>query len=93
MSCVSVECQSGDVGTLLLVNPVGHDCLTHNALLSETAKLFGLRGRRLKLYVDDALTQGKNDTTRPKSYFGSVSGWLQARSSIAQRNVAGKTLS
>ncbi|XP_029548667.1 isoleucine--tRNA ligase, cytoplasmic [Salmo trutta] len=56
-NCQPAECQSGDVGTLLLVNPVGHDCLTHNALLSETAKLFGLRGRRLKLYVDDALTQ------------------------------------
>uniref|UniRef100_A0A674E9I6 Isoleucine--tRNA ligase, cytoplasmic n=1 Tax=Salmo trutta TaxID=8032 RepID=A0A674E9I6_SALTR len=99
-NCQPAECQSGDVGTLLLVNPVGHDCLTHNALLSETAKLFGLRGRRLKLYVDDALTQGKTDSTRPKSYFGSVSvsplssmhlGWLQARPSSAQS--AGKTLS
>uniref|UniRef100_A0A4W5MVK0 Isoleucine--tRNA ligase cytoplasmic ubiquitin-like domain-containing protein n=1 Tax=Hucho hucho TaxID=62062 RepID=A0A4W5MVK0_9TELE len=91
-NCQPAECQSGDVGTLLLVNPVGHDCLTHNALLSETAKLFGLRSRRLKLYLDDALTQGKTDTTRPKSYFGSVSvlssmhlGWLLSRPSSAQR--------
>uniref|UniRef100_A0A8C7GKR9 Isoleucine--tRNA ligase, cytoplasmic n=1 Tax=Oncorhynchus kisutch TaxID=8019 RepID=A0A8C7GKR9_ONCKI len=82
----------GYVGTLLLVNPVGHDYLTHNALLSETAKLFGLRSRRLKLYLDDALTQGKTDTPGPKSYFGSVSmlpsmhlGWLLARPSSAQR--------
>ncbi|CAB1315646.1 unnamed protein product, partial [Coregonus sp. 'balchen'] len=59
------NCQPADVGTLLLVNPVGHDCLTHNALLSETAKVFGLRSRRLKLYLDDALTQGKTDTTSP----------------------------
>lgn len=56
-NCQPAECQSGDVGTLLLVNPVGHNYLTHNALLSETAKLFGLRSRRLKLYLDDALTQ------------------------------------
>ncbi|XP_064823508.1 isoleucine--tRNA ligase, cytoplasmic isoform X2 [Oncorhynchus masou masou] len=56
-NCQPAECQRGDVGTLLLVNPVGHDYLTHNALLSETAKLFGLRSRRLKLYLDDALTQ------------------------------------
>uniref|UniRef100_A0A8C7GK16 Isoleucine--tRNA ligase, cytoplasmic n=1 Tax=Oncorhynchus kisutch TaxID=8019 RepID=A0A8C7GK16_ONCKI len=91
-NCQPAECKSGDVGTLLLVNPVGHDYLTHNALLSETAKLFGLRSRRLKLYLDDALTQGKTDTPGPKSYFGSVSmlpsmhlGWLLARPSSAQR--------
>uniref|UniRef100_A0A8K9WME2 isoleucine--tRNA ligase n=1 Tax=Oncorhynchus mykiss TaxID=8022 RepID=A0A8K9WME2_ONCMY len=84
-NCQPAECQSGDVGTLLLVNPVGHNYLTHNALLSETAKLFGLRSRRLKLYLDDALTQGKTDTTGPKSYFAMHLGWLLARPSSAPR--------
>lgn len=51
------ECQSGDVGTLLLVNPVGQNRLNHEGLLSETAKVFGLRSRRLKLYLDEDLTQ------------------------------------
>uniref|UniRef100_A0A669BB44 Isoleucine--tRNA ligase, cytoplasmic n=1 Tax=Oreochromis niloticus TaxID=8128 RepID=A0A669BB44_ORENI len=51
------ECQSGDVGTLLLVNPVGQNQLNHEGLLSETARVFGLRSRRLKLYLDEDLTQ------------------------------------
>ncbi|RVE73102.1 hypothetical protein OJAV_G00046280 [Oryzias javanicus] len=51
------ECQAGEVGTLLLVNPVGHNTLNHPGLLSETAKVFGLRGRRLKLYLDQDLTE------------------------------------
>ncbi|KAF6738823.1 Isoleucine--tRNA ligase, cytoplasmic [Oryzias melastigma] len=51
------ECQAGEVGTLLLVNPVGHNALNHSGLLSETAKVFGLRGRRLKLYLDQDLTE------------------------------------
>ncbi|XP_067109037.1 isoleucine--tRNA ligase, cytoplasmic [Osmerus mordax] len=51
------ECQSGDVGTLLLVNPVGQTGLTHAGLLSETAKVFGLRSRRLKIYLDQDLTE------------------------------------
>uniref|UniRef100_A0A6Q2Z6G2 isoleucine--tRNA ligase n=1 Tax=Esox lucius TaxID=8010 RepID=A0A6Q2Z6G2_ESOLU len=68
-NCQPAECQSGDVGTLLLVNPVGPNNLSHDALLSETAKVFGLRSRRLKLYLDDALTQGKKDTTWPAVLF------------------------
>ncbi|XP_028853444.1 isoleucine--tRNA ligase, cytoplasmic [Denticeps clupeoides] len=51
------ECQSGDVGTLLLANPVGHNGLTHAGLLNETAKVFGLRSRKLKLFLDEVLTE------------------------------------
>ncbi|XP_058669104.1 isoleucine--tRNA ligase, cytoplasmic [Ammospiza caudacuta] len=50
------ECQKGTVGTLLMENPVGQNGLTYKALLHETAKVFGLRSRRLKLFLDDALT-------------------------------------
>ncbi|XP_047203264.1 isoleucine--tRNA ligase, cytoplasmic [Girardinichthys multiradiatus] len=50
------ECQAGDVGTLLLVNPVGQNELDYSGLLSEAARVFGLRSRRLKLYLDQDLT-------------------------------------
>uniref|UniRef100_A0AAR2JLN9 isoleucine--tRNA ligase n=1 Tax=Pygocentrus nattereri TaxID=42514 RepID=A0AAR2JLN9_PYGNA len=53
------ECLSGDVGTLLLANPAGQNGLQHAGLLSETAKVFGLRGRRLKLYKDEDLAEGR----------------------------------
>uniref|UniRef100_A0A667ZSX0 Isoleucine--tRNA ligase, cytoplasmic n=1 Tax=Myripristis murdjan TaxID=586833 RepID=A0A667ZSX0_9TELE len=55
------ECQTGEVGTLLLVNPLGQNGLDHMGLLSEAAKVFGLRSRRLKLYLDQDLTQGKKN--------------------------------
>ncbi|XP_029287663.1 LOW QUALITY PROTEIN: isoleucine--tRNA ligase, cytoplasmic [Cottoperca gobio] len=51
------ECQTGEMGTLLLVNPVGQNGLNYSGLLSEAAKVFGLRSRRLKLYLDQDLTQ------------------------------------
>ncbi|XP_041836147.1 isoleucine--tRNA ligase, cytoplasmic [Melanotaenia boesemani] len=51
------ECQVGEVGTLLLMNPVGQNVIHYSGLLSETAKVFGLRSRRLKLYLDQDLTQ------------------------------------
>ncbi|XP_031735642.1 isoleucine--tRNA ligase, cytoplasmic-like [Anarrhichthys ocellatus] len=51
------ECQTGEVGTLLLVNPVGQNALHYSGLLSEAAKVFGLRSRLLKLYLDQDLTQ------------------------------------
>ncbi|KAF3690036.1 Isoleucine--tRNA ligase, cytoplasmic [Channa argus] len=51
------ECQTGEVGTLLLVNPVGQNGLDCPGLLSEAAKVFGLRSRRLQLYLDQDLTQ------------------------------------
>uniref|UniRef100_A0A8C6L740 Isoleucine--tRNA ligase, cytoplasmic n=1 Tax=Nothobranchius furzeri TaxID=105023 RepID=A0A8C6L740_NOTFU len=52
VSLMILFCQAGDVGTLLLVNPMGQNALDYSGLLSETAKVFGLRSRRLKLYLD-----------------------------------------
>uniref|UniRef100_A0A8C3H895 isoleucine--tRNA ligase n=1 Tax=Chrysemys picta bellii TaxID=8478 RepID=A0A8C3H895_CHRPI len=52
-------CLKGVVGTLLMENPVGQNGLTYQGLLYETAKVFGLRSRRLKLFLDEAQTQGK----------------------------------
>lgn len=60
------ECQTGKVGTLLLSNPVGQNDLDFPRLLSEAAKVFGLRGRRLKLYLDQDLTQGNNSNIVPE---------------------------
>lgn len=54
-----VECQTGDVATLLLMNPAGKNPLLHPDLLRETAKVFGLRGRRLTLYMNEELTEGE----------------------------------
>ncbi|XP_028681086.2 isoleucine--tRNA ligase, cytoplasmic [Erpetoichthys calabaricus] len=51
------ECQSGFLGTLLLENPLGQSKLTYSCLLHEAARVFGLRGRRLQLYLDEALTE------------------------------------
>ncbi|XP_061147460.1 isoleucine--tRNA ligase, cytoplasmic [Syngnathus typhle] len=51
------ECKTGQVGTLLLVNPVGQNRLDYSGVMSEAAKVFGLRGRRLKLYLDQDLSQ------------------------------------
>ncbi|XP_073324245.1 isoleucine--tRNA ligase, cytoplasmic [Pagrus major] len=51
------ECQTGEVGTLLLTNPVGQNGLDNSGLLSEAGKVFGLRSRRLRLYLDQDLTQ------------------------------------
>lgn len=56
----SSECQKGTVGTLLMENPVGKNGLTYQGLLHETAKVFGLRSRRLKLFLDEMQTQGKH---------------------------------
>ncbi|XP_011804599.1 PREDICTED: isoleucine--tRNA ligase, cytoplasmic-like [Colobus angolensis palliatus] len=39
------ECLMGTVGTLLLENPLGQNGLTHQGLLYEAAKVFGLRSR------------------------------------------------
>ncbi|XP_054831699.1 isoleucine--tRNA ligase, cytoplasmic isoform X2 [Eublepharis macularius] len=51
------ECLKGMVGTLLMENPVGQNGLTYQGLLHETGKVFGLRSRRLKLFLDEALTE------------------------------------
>lgn len=45
--------------TLLLANPEGQNGLDFSGLLTEASKVFGLRGRRFKLYLDQDLTQGK----------------------------------
>ncbi len=61
-SCVCVfpvECQTGDVATLLLMNPAGKNALHFPDLLHETAKVFGLRGRKLVLYLNEELTEGE----------------------------------
>ncbi|KAM6325245.1 isoleucine--tRNA ligase, cytoplasmic isoform 1-T2 [Podargus strigoides] len=57
MNAKPQECQNGTVGTLLMENPVGQNGLTYQGLLHETAKVFGLRSRRLKLFLDEAQTQ------------------------------------
>uniref|UniRef100_A0A674P7I0 Isoleucine--tRNA ligase, cytoplasmic n=1 Tax=Takifugu rubripes TaxID=31033 RepID=A0A674P7I0_TAKRU len=51
------ECLTGVAATLLLANPVGQNGLDFSGLLSEASKVFGLRGRRLKLYLDQDLSQ------------------------------------
>ncbi|TRY85093.1 hypothetical protein DNTS_023042 [Danionella cerebrum] len=48
----AAECQSGDLATLLLMNPQGKNLLRFEDLLLETQRVFGLRGRRLSLYTD-----------------------------------------
>lgn len=51
------ECLTGTVGTLLLENPLGQNGLTHQGLVYEAAKVFGLRSRRLKLFLNETQTQ------------------------------------
>lgn len=51
------ECLMGTVGTLLLENPLGQNGLTHQGLLYEAAKVFGLRSRKLKLFLNETQTQ------------------------------------
>ncbi|KAM9206671.1 isoleucine--tRNA ligase, cytoplasmic isoform 2-T2 [Dugong dugon] len=51
------ECLMGTVGTLLLENPIGQNGLTYQGLLCEAAKVFGLRSRKLKLFLNEAETQ------------------------------------
>ncbi|XP_061893468.1 isoleucine--tRNA ligase, cytoplasmic [Entelurus aequoreus] len=51
------ECQTGEVATLLLVNPAGQKGLDYSDLLLEVAKVFGLRSRLLRLYLDQELSR------------------------------------
>ncbi|KAK2499084.1 hypothetical protein MC885_010103, partial [Smutsia gigantea] len=48
------ECLKGTVATLLLENPLGQNGLTYEGLLCEAAKVFGLRSRKLKLFLNEA---------------------------------------
>lgn len=43
-------------GTLLLQNPVGQNALNYQGLYHEVARLFGLRSRRFRLYLDASMT-------------------------------------
>ncbi|XP_006631076.2 isoleucine--tRNA ligase, cytoplasmic isoform X1 [Lepisosteus oculatus] len=61
------ECQNGEVGTLLLANPSGQNGLTYEGLLQEAAKVFGLRSRRLQLYLDEALSEEITEQTSVKT--------------------------
>uniref|UniRef100_A0A670J633 isoleucine--tRNA ligase n=1 Tax=Podarcis muralis TaxID=64176 RepID=A0A670J633_PODMU len=61
------ECLNGLVGTLLMENPVGQNGLTYQGLLHETGKVFGLRSRRLKLFLDEALTEEITRNTSMKT--------------------------
>ncbi|XP_066224460.1 isoleucine--tRNA ligase, cytoplasmic [Saccopteryx leptura] len=47
------ECLMGTVGTLLLENPFGQNGLTYKGLLYEAARVFGLRSRKLKLFLNE----------------------------------------
>ncbi|XP_075040062.1 isoleucine--tRNA ligase, cytoplasmic [Mixophyes fleayi] len=44
-------------GALLLENPVGQNDLNYQSLYHEVAKVFGLRSRRLRLYLDAAMSE------------------------------------
>ncbi|XP_032893153.1 isoleucine--tRNA ligase, cytoplasmic [Amblyraja radiata] len=58
------ECLKGTVGTILLENPAGDTGLTYPGLLHETAKVFGLRSKKLRLCLDDAKAEGiTNDSS------------------------------
>ncbi|XP_053153865.1 isoleucine--tRNA ligase, cytoplasmic isoform X2 [Hemicordylus capensis] len=61
------ECLNGVIGTLLMENPVGQNGLTYQGLLHETGKVFGLRSRRLKLFLDEALTEEITKETSMKT--------------------------
>lgn len=47
------------LGTLLLQNPVGQNALNYQGLYHEVARLFGLRSRRFRLYLDASMSGGK----------------------------------
>uniref|UniRef100_A0A4W3HP64 Isoleucine--tRNA ligase, cytoplasmic n=1 Tax=Callorhinchus milii TaxID=7868 RepID=A0A4W3HP64_CALMI len=48
------ECLKGSSASLLLENPVGENGLSYLGLIQETAKVFGLRSRKLKLCLGDS---------------------------------------
>ncbi|XP_061474059.1 isoleucine--tRNA ligase, cytoplasmic [Rhineura floridana] len=61
------ECLNGLLGTLLMENPVGQNGLAYQGLLHEAGKVFGLRSRRLKLFLDEALTEEITKDTSMKT--------------------------
>lgn len=70
----SAECLTGAAATLLLANPVGQNGLDFSGLLSEASKVFGLRSRRLKLYLDQDLSQGKMNGEECQYIFADICG-------------------
>ena len=72
----SIECVKGTVGTLLLENPPGQNGLTHQGLLYEAAKVFGLRSRKLKLFLNETQTDGEDTCTQM------VQHWLHSFTSV-----------
>lgn len=59
----------GTVGTLLLENPLGQNGLTHQGLRNEAAKLFGLRSRKLKLFLNETQMDGEEIVEHAKFLF------------------------
>uniref|UniRef100_A0A673MJ21 Isoleucine--tRNA ligase, cytoplasmic n=1 Tax=Sinocyclocheilus rhinocerous TaxID=307959 RepID=A0A673MJ21_9TELE len=57
MNASPAECKTGDVAMLLLMNPAGKNALHFPDLLREAAKVFGLRGRKLALCLNEELTE------------------------------------
>ncbi|XP_069592048.1 isoleucine--tRNA ligase, cytoplasmic isoform X1 [Ranitomeya imitator] len=51
-------------GTLLLQNPVGKNVLNYQRLSHEVARVFGLRSRRFRLYLDAAMSGELPQATR-----------------------------
>ncbi|KAM5148749.1 isoleucine--tRNA ligase, cytoplasmic isoform 2-T7 [Mantella aurantiaca] len=55
---VNLRLLSNDAqGALLLQNPVGRNDLKYHSLLHEVAKVFGLRSRRFRLFLNAAMTE------------------------------------
>lgn len=46
-------------GALLLENPLGQNDLKYQSLYHEVAKVFGLRSRRFRLFLNAAMTEGE----------------------------------
>ncbi|XP_044517790.1 isoleucine--tRNA ligase, cytoplasmic isoform X4 [Gracilinanus agilis] len=67
LQLLGAKAQESPVGTLLLENPPGHRHLTYPGLLHEAAKVFGLRSRKLRLFLNEAQTQEITEDVSMKS--------------------------
>uniref|UniRef100_A0A673ME19 Isoleucine--tRNA ligase, cytoplasmic n=1 Tax=Sinocyclocheilus rhinocerous TaxID=307959 RepID=A0A673ME19_9TELE len=56
---VNLQLMNANVAMLLLMNPAGKNALHFPDLLREAAKVFGLRGRKLALCLNEELTEGE----------------------------------
>lgn len=50
-------------------NPPGQNGLTHQGLLYEAAKVFGLRSRKLKLFLNETQTHGETTARATSASF------------------------